>query len=1306
MRLSVQALLVCVLLTGLLAAAGWSQTNEGNLLKNPGFEDPIPGKMDNPFVNWAFADNGQTEYRGEITAQEFHSGLKAASVTAAAGCKVYSAWAQHVPVKTDAELPDQVSVWYRAPQNGAMIVLSFIGFDGDKSVPKGGDSIALPQSADWTQIKATIQVPAGTRDIQFELRVDKPGSYLFDDAALVRTPAAAAGGKPDRILFVVPAATKVTYLWEAALKNAGWQRVSYETWDNLTPELLKQCRVVVIVYLPLRPEVSDADQATIKLLDDYAKAGGGLMLNQQSGQMLTAMTLCWALARNFGTDILWEYTTSDPARTRKVGAWDGDTFTYTEQVSGPVAQGVKGVLYQSVMQIGAYAGIMPLMPNDPWQVVLTTGANSKTTPVLVGLEEIDKRSRPAGYTSDVPFAGIRPYGQGRVAYFGMYPDVIFTRLINTDDDRKVHESHLVKGTDGFGSDLQKLYLNTFQWLGAGGDQLMTANLQRPAMKPVQYVTAFKSFKGLIGPRTKYSSGQSTAEEYVTRARAAGYDFVIFLEDFAALQPGGFEALKADCKRLSDGSFLALPGVTYQNTDGNHEFAWGKHLQLPSALLLGPDGKRFLAVGGAEKPGTDLTWLYTLLGFENQSGWYLFGQNPYPHFDARAVNAMGVITQEGGKTLESVVDSYAAEARNGQFMWPIALTLMKNASEIALAQSGVYYHNEIGIEGVEKLDTWLNTLGGRSAKQLYPGAPDFGEVFLTNGPRIDLKMPRGDTDPEGNLWSPRLQEWAFDLKVSSPVGLREVRVMDGTTMIRRLLPGGAKEFDHVTSLPRERQKGIWVRAIDTQGREAISRDITSDSWLLRESQCADRENQLLDSRQVRADGTPFFVGYGGDTAIPDKGSWNGRTRPVGCFVFDQKLGAGSMAYDGSPENHPAVCFSPSLWYGDSQPQGLGIVNQLIGGREGGAHVQPSRVSASSDVLIGDRILDGVFPVNAKPVYQVWGTLYPVTPSQYLKTTAREYLYLIKPDGASVYLWDQSFEFLQDVPVTTKTAFALGMGYIGASSATERVIVSGGKIVDTGKIAGKPLESWDFNKGDYVGLIKSPFGSLAVYSLTDGLVIAGDGVNYSVGFKPTGAVYAQGAKLRARMMMVGMHRLVTDPAALAAQFAVDYGLTGTPTWKFEPFQGTVLPADYPAALQAGPGQCFVGRVSGVDKLAANLGVAVSGLRDNWTAFCQTQGAGGQTRIISVERGTGYAVVTAAEEGKTLFFGHPLIADNAEVGITVARSGDWKFWVAEIHNPTDKPIMATVRSNPACQGPNFKETLTLAPGSSVIRILGPAG
>jgi hypothetical protein len=834
-----------------------------------------------------------------------------------------------------------------------------------------------------------------------------------------------------------------------------------------------------------------------------------------------------------------------------------------------------------------------------------------------------------------------------------------------------------------------------------------AQLARPAVAATNYTAAWKSFRGVVGPRTRYSSGESTPEEYVARAKAAGISFLIFLEDFASLKPGGFESLKADCLRLSDGSFLAIPGVTYENVDGNHEFAFGKHLKLPSAKLLDSTGKRFKAMTDPG-PTLDLLWLYTLCGFEKHSGWYLFKDNPYPHFDARNVSSMGVITQEGGRTVESVLDAYAHEARNGQFLWPLALTLMKSADEMALVEQGAYYHNQVGIEGTAKLDPFLNTLDGRSARNLFPGASCFGQVFLSNGPTISLTMPRGDTDADGDLWNPRLQEWPLDLTVTASAGLKEVRVMDGTTLIRRYLPGGAQEFKIATSLGRERQRAIYVHAVDVRGREAVSRDITSDSYLLRDTQCADRNNQLLYSMQKRTDGRPFYISYGGDTPMPDKGPWNGRTRPVGCFVFDAQLGVGAMSYDGSPEQHPQTSFSPSCWYGDQAPQPLGWESQLVAGREGAAHVQPHRVMNSSDVLIGERILDGVFPVDAKPVIHVWHTLYPVKPAAFFKTTARQYLYLVKVDGLAVYLWDPQFEVLKDIPVSPGRACALRLGHILGSTATQRVIVSGGQTVDRGPLRGKPVHTVPFNRGDYVGLLQSPFGSLAVVSLSDGLVLEGDGVNYGVGFKPDGDMLKAGTKFRARMLQVGMHRKVADPAALVAKIVQDYGIAGPPAYSFAVTQGAAGAPDYPASLQAGTDGCSLGRLTGVAGLAGNLGVAVTGLCDRWTAFCQSTGPDRvdvKTRLIAVEAGTGYAVLRAEDEGRTIFLGHPLVADKREVVLNVTRSRDWKDWVAEIHNPTDAALTVTVRSSPHVAGLTFAETLTLAAGRSVSRRLGAA-
>ena len=560
-------------LLGLSALGAFAQTDEDNLVRNPGFEAPA---ADNGYAGWAFVNHGQDSIRGEIQALDYHAGLRAAMVSVAQKPRIYACWAQHVPVPNDAALPDQLSVWYRAPKSSCQVVMTFTAVVDGKSVAKGNAAWTLDQSRDWRKVTQSLDVPSGTRDILLELRVSQEGDYGFDDVSLRRTEPVEAAGKPNRLLLVGVSRDSLPELWRDALAKAGWAKLSFETWDNLSPDLLRQCRVVALIGVPTRSEISDADEAICDLLVDYVKAGGGVLLTQNSQQCVTAMTLHFRLAERFGTRILFEQTTSDPALKTQIGPWGADTFTFTDHVSGPAADGVRGVIYQSYVDMGSYAGVLPFLTSDAWQVILSAGPKSRSEPSLLGLEEIDKLARPAGFADDVPLAGVRDYERGRVAYLGLNPSIIFSRAISSDQDRATFEAYMVKGAEGRPSDLLRFYTNTFAWLGSKADTLAAATLTMRKVTPIAYTTAWKLHQGIIGPRTTYSSGASTPDEYVAQAKQAGLDFLIFLEDFAALKPGGFERLEADCRRLSDGAFLAVPGITYQNTDGNHEFAFGNY----------------------------------------------------------------------------------------------------------------------------------------------------------------------------------------------------------------------------------------------------------------------------------------------------------------------------------------------------------------------------------------------------------------------------------------------------------------------------------------------------------------------------------------------------------------------------------------------------------------------------------------------------------------------------------------------------------------------------------------------------------
>lgn len=643
------------------------------------------------------------------------------------------------------------------------------------------------------------------------------------------------------------------------------------------------------------------------------------------------------------------------------------------------------------------------------------------------------------------------------------------------------------------------------------------------------------------------------------------------------------------------------------------------------------------------------------------------------------------------------------------MWPQAITLLNSAQELDKFGNGTYYTNVVGAEGTRQLHSFLSGIAGRVASHLYPGAAPFGDTYVTAGPNISLTMPRADTDAGGDLYCPNLQQWKMDVRASSPAGLQEVVVMDGDKIIRRFLPGGAKEFNYATTIGKERQKYVWLRATDLNNRQAFGRAINCNSWLLRENQCADRNNQLMDSRQVRADGTPYFMGYGGDCAMPDKGPWNGRLRPIGCYVFDQKLGVPPSVYDGSPENHPQAFLAPSVWYNSVPPKSVGWLRHLVTGIEGAPHVKPYRVVASSEVLVADRILDGVFPCNDDPVNHVWSAVYPVKPSEYLKTTARTTFYLGKVDGITAYLWEQDLEFLKDIPVDPKNPvfFCAGTFGWGGNAREWRYVqndqAKGGDLLKGGT---KPhILEYSFNKGDYYVYTGNPFGGMAVYSLTDGLYINGDGASRQVLLKSDGNAVKAGSKFKIRLLIVGMHREFPDHYGLAAKVKADFGLGAKPSYQVECKEGKITSQEYTLDAVAGENYGLVAMIRNVNKLDGNLGLRLSGLNSNWSTWLQLQAEANKTRLIPVEAGIGYAVLRCEDEGKTLFVGHPVIAYQPDIVLNVARSQDSKTWQLEVHNPTEKAVTVRVVSNPQVKGIKLDESLELAPGSSQMRELGPA-
>jgi hypothetical protein len=324
-------------------------------------------------------------------------------------------------------------------------------------------------------------------------------------------------------------------------------------------------------------------------------------------------------------------------------------------------------------------------------------------------------------------------------------------------------------------------------------------------------------------------------------------------------------------------------------------------------------------------------------------------------------------------------------------------------------------------------------------------------------------------------------------------------------------------------------------------------------------------------------------------------------------------------------------------------------------------------ASSDVLIGDRILDGVFAPDAQPVTHVWGTLFPVRPSAHLATTARTTFHLPKVDGIVAYEWEQHFTLHGGEPAE------FYLGSIGIRSARD--------------LHGVPAqgETRMLKPSEHFVMAGSPFGSLAVYALSEGVGVRRDGSSLLV----------RASRSPARLLLVGMNTGVKDPAQRAGALVRQYGLDGaSAAYTVAAADGRVVDRQYALTLQAGPRGFFRGAVTGLPALDGNLGCVLRGLNDRWPVVLRS--GSDAWRYLPVESGCAHAVLSAADEGRALFIGHPVTANHPDVVLNLMRDR------LEVHNPTARRITTRIRMNPESGMGTWEDRMVIPAGSSLVRSL----
>ena len=1065
--------------------------------------------------------------------------------------------------------------------------------------------------------------------------------------------------------------------------------------DALTAQDLAGARTV-IVRGTLSYGMSEHDRAAFDALVEYVRQGGGLVLENNFQQMFAHAEFGVQLMKAFGGTVLYEGVVTPKEKCVQIGEWNPDTWAVTTKVDPLFAKGVRRVLYRTPFRQYWEQAVIPFLPTADWKVALATEACAHSEPFKpMGLAMLDARLRPHGFDREVPIVGYREFGRGRVVWFGI--SCFLGRKVSPDDAANTETANRIlwDGAKGMGAvETGRFMENLFAWAGARAKEIDAAKLPHlvtAAEMDKALGTDFKLYRGVIGPRTTLSSGKSTPEEFIARAKALGHDFIVFLEDFAALSAENYEKLRAICRAATDDSFTAWPGYAFSKDNGNRQFVFSTEPLYPGSIWLAPGGKEFISVWKSTPENgydpksdqnfagsVDLGYFYGVLSFRNNRGWHMFHESPYRTTDNCNVQSMGVMTRLNGRTAETALDAFVDNTQQGYQLWPITLELTDAADLIG----DDTYLTYCGANGLAEFRRLMLEYGVNSG---IAGHANFGLQSTSNGPVVEFRPARAHYSGDKEiLYSKEFLQWPYELKVTSPNGLDVVEMWDAGRLFRRWKANGAKTFERKGSFACEKQHFLWVKVKDRAGRTAITRPADSHTFVLRENCCTDRNNLLFYSDQIRPDGTHQLGNYSAETALPNHILWPPRIKPVGYFTLDKKYGVGELsAFDGSPEDHPQLWMCPSVEYGGKPAASLGWVREFVAGREGGPHCFPRRVIASSDALVGDRLLDGVLAYGRKPLTHGCQGLHPVYDSQYADTCARTSFFIPKLDGICAYQWEQTLTLKAPVP-SEKGKPIVNWGSTQRSSKYAYIDA----CVDGQRITNCLNKTFLMKPGDYL-VIKNPiYGSLAVFPLAPvqyaalSWKIPGDGRTY-----PSGTVFT------GNFVFVGLHKFVEDPYAHAAKVAKAYGIGGTmPDYAFKLTGGRGAPNGVCFDAVATDG-VFAGTAAGLKELPGTLGLRLSGLNDRQTVVVESAAG---LRLVSSVDGTAYVALRDEEEG-TLFVGHPFVCENRDVVLALSRRTPTSSWTLEAHNPTDRAVGVKISTDRRFRTFGFERTVELAAGES---------
>jgi hypothetical protein len=1059
--------------------------------------------------------------------------------------------------------------------------------------------------------------------------------------------------------------------------------------------------------------VTTMGDAQCQAIEQFLGRGGGVLVCNPEGSWNVKewpRANAWLAAR--GARPRWEVL-QDSDKKNLVRDVMGCELSWSDRVTAPANQGVRGLLTLTAAGTTGWEPPMSLDFTPEWTVVARGAAT------LRGVREVRNDEQLQAWIPKQPLAGspalmgLRQVGPGRLGVVGIRCHWLFTPPYNCPTS----EAMLTAGVEGKPSDWLRLLGNALGWLaepslraGLGGMQTPAAVLD-PPVKPweipppvvwakkgdspifadqgcapvpakigtvpvpakIGTVPDLPQVQGLIGARTSLSSGRGSVAEYARAAKAAKLQFLVFLEDSLRMDQARWDQLVRQCSEASDADFAAVPGLTYEDAQGNHLYAFADDVRFPKPHMLLAD--RRLATTQRNRTQAYFDYVNELIQQHAITGFWNHRRNFLPPADYKLYNSFPIMSFEDGRPIDSALADFLYLQGIGGCQAALAMEFMSGPEQVARrAAEGWRVVSHRGLKDLK--GHW------------FEGAWSFsgsGSQYISNGPQILVwESPNRLVGANGLWWRPDQWEFRVRLRVASQAGLKTVTLHDGDReVLRRWLPGGARTFQQELMLANCQQRGLTLVVEDVRGRRAVSMSFWNRNLNMEEFFCSDRCNFLGSARlRTRSGGQHWTpIGFSANMGItPSKGRLDMSVSPAVGLTAN----APTLPIDGAPAGFPTVRLAFGLELPGELPTLFAYPQTYM--------VGPEIAVGQSDLRLGyDPAETGAKTTPLGHAYEQpqegsgnsWGGWHRLIPTRKLDGYVRTYAANWLTRGFRLG-WHETRATLKD---SCKLDPGKGL----------RVMYTGGNWrLWSGGQAGQAAQG-PFSRGTFFTL-DDPGGS-ALLAPLDGPFhyrwVPGKTGGIELFYQPGKAELARGDTIAYRVAFAGAEGGLPTEKILAYAAAFGVSTPGKTAYTPQLIRGKQVDNYLVWRLDA-QGEAIEARLPRTD-LPGFLTACVENLHDGWSVWLVDRlRAAPNFRALPIRDGRAYAELDLSEAPSDVFIGHPLVADDPAVKLLVS----WQepgVWFVEAHNPSDAPITTRLRSPAGWPLFRFDQAVTLPPGTS---------